>query len=503
MMQVQWASLFYVALLVISVCLLFMRGLANLEPVYVLNITADIFGMLTAYVLFVCCIMDVRKTGSDLRNLLYLLGVCYIALFTDAGAWLVQGIPSLRILNIIDNTVYYLCAPVTSYFFWQYVVSYLNVKEDYITRLGRLVKAGMLISIALRIINMFTGIYFTVDADGMYKRCGIYPLSMVYVNLTLLLAVIAIIKERKQLQKYQLMILGLYVTAPFAVGLLTLFVYGLSISYPVIMTILLLMYCLLNVSQGREKAVADRELLVASSIQENILPRVFPYMPEREEFDLYASMSPAKEIGGDLYDFFMIDPDHLALVIADVSGKGIPAALFMMVAKTLIKNQTLNNFDYKPDKILENINEQLCEGNKMEMFVTCYLAILTISTGELVYSNAGHEYPAVQRVGGPFEIIKEKHSPPLAVMEGIRFRSGQMYLSPGDALFVYTDGITEATNSSNELFGLDRLTDALNMDSDATAKEIDTNVRNAVNYFVGDAPQFDDMTTLCLRYYGN
>jgi serine phosphatase RsbU (regulator of sigma subunit) len=152
---------------------------------------------------------------------------------------------------------------------------------------------------------------------------------------------------------------------------------------------------------------------------------------------------------------------------------------------------------------LENINEQLCEGNKMEMFVTCYLAILTISTGELVYSNAGHEYPAVQRVGGPFEIIKEKHSPPLAVMEGIRFRSGQMYLSPGDALFVYTDGITEATNSSNELFGLDRLTDALNMDSDATAKEIDTNVRNAVNYFVGDAPQFDDMTTLCLRYYGN
>ena len=502
MKQVQRASVFYLALLFLCICLVFMRGLKNLEPVYILNITADIYGMLIGYVLFVCCIIDVQKTGANLRYLLYLLGVSYIGLFTDAGAWLVQGVPELRIINILDNTVYYLCAPIAAYCFWHYVMNYLSVKTQEVKEVEKVIKLGLIISLALRIINIFTGIYFVVGRDGFYERAGIYPLSMIYMNLTLLAAVLVIIKERKQLKKYQIIILSLYVLAPFFVGILTILVYGLSISYPVIMTVLLLMYCLLNVSQGRDKAVADRELNVASNIQEHILPSVFPYMPEREEFDLFASMNPAKEIGGDFYDFFMIDDDHLVLVIADVSGKGIPAALFMMVSRTLIKNQTLNNRDFNPAEILGLVNSQLCEGNEMEMFVTCYLAILTISTGELVYANAGHEYPAVQRAGEKFDIVKEKHSPPLAVMDKIKFRSGRTVLNPGDAMFVYTDGITEATNSLNELFGTDRMLNALNMDHAASARELDTNVRRSIKYFVGDAPQFDDMTTLCLRFYG-
>ena len=280
-------------------------------------------------------------------------------------------------------------------------------------------------------------------------------------------------------------------------------IYGLSVASSVIMLILLLMYCVLNITQGKERAIADRDLAVASGIQKNVLPKIFPYLPERKEFDIYATMTPAKEVGGDFYDFFMIDEDHIAIVIADVSGKGMPAALFMMVARTLIKNQTQGaSFDKDPKEILAQVNNQLCEGNDMELFVTAWLGIITLSTGHLEYASAGHEYPALSTGGNAFTLLKEKNSPPLATMEGLRFRGGERELQEGEVIYVYTDGVTEATNAENELFGLDRMLDALNIDVNAELKEIDTNVRKAIDAFVKDAPQFDDITMLTFRYNG-
>ncbi|MCR5342833.1 MAG: PP2C family protein-serine/threonine phosphatase [Butyrivibrio sp.] len=268
------------------------------------------------------------------------------------------------------------------------------------------------------------------------------------------------------------------------------------------MLVILLMYCMLNVLQGRDKAIADRDLMLASSIQEHVLPRIFPPFPDRNEFDLYASMTPAKEVGGDFYDFFMIDDNHLAVVIADVSGKGVPAALFMMVSRTIIKNQGLYSRKMNPCTILQKVNNQLCEGNELELFVTAWLGIIDISTGIMDYANAGHEYPCIRTGGGNFTLLKEKHSPPLATMEGLSFRGGQLKLQPGDALYIYTDGVTEATNSKNLLFGNDRMLSALNEDPDADPITLDKHVRNRITEFVKDAPQFDDITMLCLKYYG-
>lgn len=247
------------------------------------------------------------------------------------------------------------------------------------------------------------------------------------------------------------------------------------------------------------------ELNLAKSIQADMLPSIFPESTKRNNFDLDASMTPAKEVGGDFYDFFFIDENHLALVIADVSGKGVPAALFMVIAKTLIKDRANINIpgeNYSPAKILKYVNEQLCENNKNELFVTVWLAIIDMKTGEAVSANAGHEYPAICRKDEKYELIKDKHSPAVATIEGIKFKDQEFKLNPGDSLFVYTDGVTEATNANGELFGEQRLVDTLNRDEKASASDILKHVSEDVNKFVGNAPQFDDLTMVCFKYYG-
>ncbi len=246
-----------------------------------------------------------------------------------------------------------------------------------------------------------------------------------------------------------------------------------------------------------EKERIGAELDVACNIQASMLPRVFPPFPDRTEFDVYATMDPAKEVGGDFYDFFLVDAGHLALVMADVSGKGVPAALFMMIAKTLLKSAVQSGLS--PKAALEKVNGQLCEHNDAEMFVTVWLGVLDISTGELVCANAGHEYPAIRRRDGAFELFKDKHGLVLAGMEGARYREYELELHHGDTLYVYTDGVPEATDAKNELFGTDRMLAALNSCPDGSCKELLEAVRTGIDAFVGDAPQFDDITMLCLR----
>ena len=250
-----------------------------------------------------------------------------------------------------------------------------------------------------------------------------------------------------------------------------------------------------------EKERIGAELNVATQIQADMLPSIFPPFPDRSEFDIYATMTPAKEVGGDFYDFFLIDDDHLAMVMADVSGKGVPAALFMVIAKTLIKNHAQLG-EYSPSKVLMSANEQLCEGNEAELFVTVWMAILEISTGKGKAANAGHEHPALRRKDGKFELIEYRHSPAVATMEGIRFKEHDFELHPGDSLFVYTDGVAEATDAHNELFGGERMIEALNKNPDASPKEMLANVKASVDEFVGEAPQFDDITMLGLKYFG-
>lgn len=253
-------------------------------------------------------------------------------------------------------------------------------------------------------------------------------------------------------------------------------------------------------NKRKEQERIAEELTLARQIQISALPRIFPAYPDRTEFDLYASMDPAKEVGGDFYDFFLIDGDHLALVIADVSGKGIPAAMFMMTSKSLIRNELMSGHD--PAEALTNVNLQLLENNDAKMFVTVWVAVLELSTGKGLACNAGHEHPALRRAGKDFELIQYRHGIMVGVSRKARYQNREFELHPGDSVFVYTDGVPEAKAGNKEMFGAERLVTALNACQDCRPDEILTNVKRAVDTFVGDAEQFDDLTMMCLEYKG-
>lgn len=255
--------------------------------------------------------------------------------------------------------------------------------------------------------------------------------------------------------------------------------------------------------QSLEAITAERErvlteMSLATRIQADMLPNVFPAFPERTEFDIHASMEPAKQIGGDFYNFFLIDDDHLCLMMADVSGKGIPAALFMMSSMILISDQA--TLGLSPAEILRRVNELICANNREEMFVTVWLGILELSTGKVTAANAGHEFPIISDSNGNFDLFKDPHGFVIGGMEGMKYKEYEFTMEHGSRLFLYTDGVTEATDSDNGLFGTERLLDVLNLAADADPEETLYMVRNTIEAFVGDSEQFDDLTMMCVRY---
>jgi len=249
-----------------------------------------------------------------------------------------------------------------------------------------------------------------------------------------------------------------------------------------------------------EKERIGTELALATQIQEAMLPHIVPAFPDRKDFDIIGHMDPAKEVGGDFYDYFLVDDDHLCMLIADVSGKGVPAALFMMASKIIL--QSMAKQGDSPAEILTKTNGTICSSNEAQMFVTVWIGILELSTGRLTCGSAGHEYPVFKQPGGRYELFKDRHGFVIGGMEGVRYREYSVQLEPGARLFVYTDGVPEATNGEKELFGTTRMIEALNEVPEAGPMEVLKHVRQAVDSFVREAEQFDDLTMLCLEYRG-
>ena len=242
----------------------------------------------------------------------------------------------------------------------------------------------------------------------------------------------------------------------------------------------------------------EQELLLARNIQASALPTNFDF--KHDGFEIYAGMKPARHVGGDFYDFFFVESDKLALVIADVAGKGIPAAMFMMRSKTAIRS--LAETGNMPAEIFEKANERLCEGNEANMFVTAWLGIIDLRTGVMRCVNAGHEYPVIKRANGDFELYKDTHRPALGAMEDMTYSEYEIEIGPGDVIYVYTDGIPEAVNEKVEQYGTDRLLDAMNRHKGESMKDLLSSISEDLNEFVGEADQFDDVTMLGFKYNG-
>ena len=252
--------------------------------------------------------------------------------------------------------------------------------------------------------------------------------------------------------------------------------------------------------EENERERIRTEMNMANRIQTSMLPHIFPPFPNHDEFEIYASMDPAKYVGGDFYDFYLIDENHLCMTIADVSGKGIPAALYMMASKILLANNV--SAGKSPAQVLTDTNRSICYRNPEEMFVTVWLGILDLTTGKLTAANAGHEYPILMEPGGIFDFYRDRHGFVLGSIPDLEYKEYEIQMEPGSKLFPYTDGLTEAADASRQMFGTDRILMVLNHDRDASCEQILDNVRKSVDRFVHYSEPFDDLTMLCLTYNG-
>ena len=352
-----------------------------------------------------------------------------------------------------------------------------------------------------------------------YMLLGMFILILVTIDLnmsyvTAFLMVIPLILSARYYKKSFTILVS---TINFIAYIAFSFVVGVNYieNYQAIISALLLYYVVsfacVQISQSgknmieKQKEITEKgtrietELNLANAIQKNMLQSIFPPFPEHKELDIYASMTPAKEVGGDFYDMFLIDDNHLAIAIADVSGKGVPASLVMMISKILIKNVTL--IEDEVDRALTRVNQMLCDGNKMNLFITCWFAVLDLRNGKMEFVNAGHNPPLLySSKTDRFEYLKTKPNMVLAGLENTEYRKNEIQIEPGDRLFLYTDGATEATNSNNKLYGEERLQNFLNSNVELNAEETIKAVKGDIYKFVGKAEQFDDITMLELVY---
>ena len=491
---------FVLALLqfVLIVILCIVRRFSDMETTWVFNIGADVVSIAVCAVVYFSCMMDSNGLSENTALFNTIVLVNTFALFFDAFAWILQGLAAYATLNRFVNALLYANGSVVIYLFWRYVTSTLGVDSQRLRTVKKVLNILLLPDILIKLANAFFPIYYVVDSAGFYRRGTFFGFSYLYLGIVMLTCIAELVGSKVSFR--QKVVAVSFITIPILNQLLIGRAFGLSTQYSSTLLSIVLIYGVLFADRGKWLATTEKELSTAASIQADSLPSVFPAFPERIDFDIYASMDPAREVGGDFYDFFLLDEDHLCLLIADVSGKGIPAALFMMSAKILLQSYALAGCS--PAVILQKANERICANNKEEMFVTVWLGILDLHTGMLTAANAGHEFPVIHRKGQSFELFKDKHGFVLGGMENVKYKEYEIQLGPGDEIFLYTDGVPEANDPDNTLYGTERMLDALNRSDAEDLRGLLNAVRQDVDRFAGGAEQFDDLTMMCLRFSG-
>ena len=466
----------------------------RLQP-YLYNCGIDSLGTLVCAALFYGCMRQKGSGTAYFRILIVLVCSCFV--INELICYTVL-VPEQRILCFVFCMLSKLIDLAMIFLFYLYVRETLGFEGKLAIIANKLIPVLLIIQTLVMLLNIVTPVTFSIDAAGMYQETSIYLIEEVFLSVTFILTSVLILMSRNPFRQKlaALTFIFLPIIEFFIIG----GSFGHASQYSIVLMSLIIMYCIIFNDKNSKLAATQTELNMANEIQTSMLPSIFPAFPERPEFDLYASMDPAKEVGGDFYDFFMIDDDHLALVIADVSGKGVPAALFMMSSKILINDHAI--MGGSPAEILGRVNKLVCANNDAHMFVTVWLGILEISTGKLISASAGHEYPMIN-TNGKYETLIDEHGLAIGALKSATYTNTEIQLKKGDSVFVYTDGVAEATDANNELFGTDRTVEALNAIPEGVAqKEVLARVRAAVDTFVKEAPQFDDLAMLGLKYYG-
>ena len=471
----------------------FFFDIPRLEP-FLFDAGVDALGGLVCAALFFGTMNQMSAGTKPFRILIVLISSGFLV---NVLMYFVIGVPEHKTYIFILVMLSKLVDLVLIYYFYQYISASLEFSGKLARLADRVFPVMIVLELLVLLSNIIRPTTFFIDAAGEYQDTSAVWAEDIYLVVAVLIAAILII--RNESPRNQKAAAFLFILLPIGIYVFLGRTFGNAAQYGMSLLSLIIMYCVIFNYNSGKLASTQTELNMATEIQTSMLPSIFPAFPDRTEFDLYASMDPAKEVGGDFYDFFMIDDDHLGVVIADVSGKGVPAALFMMISKTIIKNYATLGIDAA--EVLARANESLCTQNTTKMFVTVWMGILEISTGKMNCASAGHEYPAICH-DGKFELLKDKHGLVLGAMEESVYRQYEIELEKGDKLFVYTDGVPEATNANEELFGTDRMIEALNNALESEPKDVLKIVRAHVDEFVGAAEQFDDLTMVCLEYKG-
>ena len=465
----------------------------RLQP-YLFDSGVDTMGSLICAALF---FGSMKQEGNGMKTFRFLIVLVSASFAVNETLFFTTHIPEQRNVFFIFCLISKLLDLPLIYLLYRYVRELLNFEGKLARVTNRIIIILIAVEFFVLLSNIFYPVTFSVSADGTYQMTKIVGVEDIYLLFVMVMTIVLITRNHSpRRQKAAAMTFVLFPIVEYVLN----GNFGNSGQYGMMLMSLIVMYCIIFNEKSLELASTQTELNMATDIQASMLPSIFPPFPERSEFEIFASMDPAKEVGGDFYDFFMIDDDHLAVVIADVSGKGVPAALFMMSSKILINDHAL--MGGTPAEILGRVNKQVCVSNDAHMFVTVWLGILEISTGKLTTASAGHEYPMIN-VNGKYELLKDKHGLAIGAMDIARYKNTEIQLKKGDSIFVYTDGVAEATDANNKLFGTARTIDALNaVPKGASQKEVLLGVRAAVDAFVKEAPQFDDLTMVGFKYNG-
>ena len=456
--------------------------------VYLYDCGIDILGALACAALYYGSMRQEGAGSKEFRALIVLLSANFLV---NLFVFYTTGMPGQGTVNFTLIMLNKLLDLVMIYYFYQYVRSAL----DFEGKLARWTDKGipilMVLEIVVLLINVFYPITLQADANGVYNPTETAWLEDIFLAIASVLTTILIIRSKRS--RDQKIAALTFIFLPI-VGYATIYGdYGNAANYGIILLSLIMMYCIIFNFNSAKLAATQADLDMATEIQVSMLP---PAFPERNEFDVYASMNTAKEVGGDFYDYFMIDEDHLCIVIADVSDKGMPAALFMMRGTTVIKDNAL--IRSSTSEILTAANARLCEKNAESMFITAWIGILDIQTMMLQYTNAGHNYPILLRKDQSCEELTAVHGLFLAGMRRTKYRQSEIQLEPGDRLLLFTDGVPEAHNLTDDLYGVERVEELLENNRETPGDQVLESILEDIDVFSQGVPQFDDITMVVL-----
>ena len=458
---------------------------------YFFDCGVDAIGALVSAGLYYGC-MRQKGEGTDAFRI---LNACVSAGFAvNFLLYFTMGIPGRAVFPFIFAMLSKLIDLLMIYYFYQYVRRTLGFEG----KLALWADKGFPILIAgealVLLVNIFYPLTFSFDAQGFYQSADLSILEDVCLIVTSVITVILILRCKRPVNQK---IAGLtFIILPLINYIMVGGTFGNASQYGMILVSLIIMYCIIFNEKSNKLAATETELNMATRIQLDALPTTAPEFPGHPEVNLRASMHTAKEVGGDFFDYFAIDENRICFLIADVSGKGTPAALFMMTSKTMIKDYALTQGS--TSEIFTAVNARLCENNEAGMFATSWIGILDTRTMTLQYTNAGHNYPMLQRKGQPCEEIKVKHGLFLGGMEFTRYRQDEIRLAPGDRLLLFTDGVVEAHDKGKNLYGNERLQQVFDGARNCPGEEVLDRVFEDVNVFATGVPQFDDITMVIL-----